>query len=335
MPQDLRKLWQACQVSADAAENEQVWLHNLRTAAKGGDLLCYGLYVHGEQADELRGLATSIHALVMTLDTEQHRNTIHVCPPEHGKTALARWEMEMWLGIETEGAFENPKHTVPSAQYIMNTALQAEKQIMEIENTVEHNRRYRELFPRARPDKKKGWTKDHFFLDRPRSRPDPSLHGVGMFGPIQGSRVGFQAIDDPTDQQDARSELLLRTQNEWLAGTAADRVMRGGIRRLRMTRWSEKDPYSRLCKVQGMWARVMPALGFWQEHPEYGMTSRALWPDVWPEERLEAKRQELIDAGQAYLWALTYLCNPVVSTGDMFRRDWFIYGVPPREGVAV
>lgn len=327
MPVDLRALYaQSRTISADAAENDRLFSDALRHYAREGDLLAYGLYVHGDQADELRALAYSRHGFLMAGDCEASALSMHVLAPEHGKTAFARWEAEMRLGVETEASFHDSRHTVPSGHYIMNTAMQAEKQIMEIEGTIEHNRRYRELFPTVRPCKRLGWTKDHFFVDRPRSRPDPSLHGCGMFGPIQGSRVNMQFVDDPTDQQDARSESLLKAQAEWLAGTAADRVMKRGIRRYRMTRWSEKDTFSRISKVQGLRVRVMPALDYWKDHPEYMVPHRALWPDVWDEARLEAKRQELIDSGQAYLWQLTWLCNPTAAEGDLFRREWIIYG---------
>lgn len=336
MPVDLSAmLARARTISSDPEECAARFTEALQDFARNGDLLSYILYVHGDKGEELKALALSQHAHVIAADGEASSLTLHVLPPEFGKSALARSEAELWLGMETARAFETPRHTVPSAHYIMNTAMQSEKNIMDIEETIEHNKRFKELFPMVRPDKRRGWTKDHFFLDRPRSRPDPSLLGCGMFGPIQGSRVGFQVVDDPTDQQDARSDGLLDAQSSWLAGTAATRVLKNGIRRYRFTRWSEKDTFSRLSKVQGMLVRVMPALGFWQEHPEFGVTEKVLWPGLFPESRLESIRQELIDMGQAYLWQLQYLCNPTAASGDMFRRSWIIYGTPRKEAVAV
>jgi len=57
---------------------------------------------------------------------------------------------------------------------------------------------------------------------------------------------------------------------------------------------------------------------------------------VWPEERLEEKRLEKVSAGQAGLWQLTYMCDPVVAEGAMFKRDWLkdIHASPP-EGLIV
>jgi hypothetical protein len=138
-----------------------------------GDLLCYGLYVHGSQAPVLRNLAYAKHAFLIASTMEASGQTLVVCPPEHGKSALMRWEMEMWIGIETERCYADPNHTVPSAALVMNTASQSEKQIMEIERTIERNPHYKELFPHVRPDKGSGWTKDHFFLQRPGLRSEP------------------------------------------------------------------------------------------------------------------------------------------------------------------
>jgi hypothetical protein len=326
---DLTALWgKTCAIFPDPDEAGREWDKALMALARKGDLLAYGLYVHGTQAPELASLAFSRHGTIMAGDLAASKLTTHVLPPEHGKTAFARWEAEMWLGVETEKAYADQKHTVPSCHYIMNTAAQAEKQVMEIENTLEHNKAYKSLFPSVKPDKRLGWTKDHLFLARPRSRPDPSLQGCGMFGPIQGSRVGLQLVDDPTDQQDARSDGLLKSQAQWLLGTAADRVLKRGIRRYRMTRWSEKDTFSGLTKIGGMQTRVMPCLDHWGP-------GLALWPEVWNKERLEEKRQELIDAGQAFLWQMTWMCSPQVAEGTIFKRIWFTYGIPKLGDVAV
>lgn len=324
MSVNLHALWRDSQLSRDPAENERIFTDTVRKGALRGDLLCYGLYVHGDQAPVLATLAYAEHARRIAALMEAHRQTLVVCPPEHGKTALNRWDTELWLGLRTRAAFADKKETVPSALYIMNTAGQAEKQIMEIEETLETNARYRELFPEVRPDKKRGWTKDHFFLDRPRSRPEPSLQGCGTPGPIQGARVGKITVDDPTDQEDALSEPTLRKQAAWLSGTLDDRVMRGGTKRFILTRWSEKDTYSVLSRDRKTKVLVMPALD--------EKTGAPLWAEEWPLDRLMEKKESLIDKGMAYLWDLTWLCNPKRAEGNIVKRAWLNYGPSPLIG---
>ena len=263
-----------------------------------------------------------------------------VTAPEHGKTTLLRWYAEWWLGTETEKCFREPGYRPPSAVFVSSTALQVQKRIMSIAATIEANRRYRGLFPNARPDKAWGWTKDTLYLHRPYPVDDPSLQGSGCPGPIQGARVGLVLVDDPLDQEEARSETVLQTKFEFHQGTLNDRLLEHGRQVDALTRWSNhKYDIARNLLSSEVWqAEVMPALasratgglGYWQAHPEHGIESEELWPEVWPAERLLAKKQEKMlnrEIG-GVLWQLAYLCDPVAEGGNFFQRKWFKTGWP-------
>ncbi|HZK67359.1 MAG TPA: hypothetical protein VFD42_07430, partial [Chloroflexota bacterium] len=306
--------------------------------------LAFALYVHGH-IPMFQQIAFSRHAYLIASQWERSRQTATVAPPRHGKTKLMQWEMEMWIGMETEkchaldgkGNLLYPGHPVPTCLYVMNTAEQAEKECQLIEHTLEYNRRYRGLFPHVKPAKKFGWTKGHFFLARSTPRDTPTFQATGMFGPVQGAGFGKMGMDDGTDQQDAASPALIDRQKEFRFGVFADRMdeWHGQVRDI-LTRWHLNDMFSVLEDMPTVDCLVMPALGFWEAHPEHGITEKALWPEVWPEERPEEKRLEKVSAGQAGLWQLTYMCDPVVAEGAMFKRDWLkdIHASPP-EGLIV
>lgn len=298
------------------------------------DLLCYGLHVHGHEHPIMRRIAYARHAHIMAASMERNRKTMRICAPAHGKTTLSRWKIELWLGQQTELAYQG-KVASPAALYLMNTAEQAQKQCMAIASTLESNPRYKELFPHVQPHTALGWTKDVLFLRRPYARPDPSLMATGMFGPYQGYRFGQVAVDDPTDQEDARSETTMEKQRERFFGTLMDRLTddtEGDAEtaecHLSCTRWGKRDIPEMVLKDDEWASEIMPCYGYWDAHPEWGhlwqgqRPSRALWPEVWPESKLERKRREKELTQNSALWQLAYLCSPVQAEGEMFHRSW-------------
>lgn len=321
----LLDLWRRAREAHGARANE-AFVAELRRLAPT-DLLAYGLYVHGHEHPVMRRIAFARHAHVMAATMERHRQTQRIAAPEHCKTILSRWKTEQWLGVETERAFRG-EAAPPAALYLMNTSEQAQKQCMTIAATLESNPRYRVLFPRVAPDMAHGWTKDTLFLKRPYARPDPSLLATGIFGPYQGFRFGLELVDDPTDQEDARSEATMQKQRERFAGTLLDRLTEEGECHVSSTRWGKRDIPEMLLRNDEWVSEVMPCYGYWQAHPEWAHlwegqpAPRALWPEVWPEARLERKRREKELTENAALWQLAYMCSPVQAEGELFKRQW-------------
>ena len=303
--------------------------HDQLVALAPSDLCAYGYLVHGEEAPIMAQLATAPHVRIMANAMEKHPLTMFVTPPEHGKSTIMRWALEQWIGNQTEKHFAEKDVSPPSAVLVMNTVSQAMRQCMTIAATIESNSNYRNLYPHVRADPKWGWTKDMLYVKRRIPRPDPTLMAVGMFGAIQGARFGYSVIDDPTDQNDARSDKIMTAQKEWLQGELADRMLETAVRRNIATRWSKKDPSQMYLDADQWHSEVMPVLGYWEAHPEHGRNSRELWPEVWPESRLDKVRAEKEMVRDSGLWQLTYMCNPVASEGNLFLRQWLRYDEPP------
>lgn len=126
-------------------------------------------------------------------------------------------------------------------------------------------------------------------------------------------------------------------QKEFHQGVLSDRILEGGLQRDIMTRWHRQDIPEMLMSSETWKCVSMPALGqmdaktqeplFPESYPDYPW-GRALWPEAWPEDRLDAKRKEKLLVRDSSLWQLSYMCNPTPSGGNMFRRDWFRYDQP-------
>lgn len=322
---DLANLEAQCRKVAPDNWLEYYW-HVVQANAKT-DICAYLLWVHGKDIPVLATLATSRHARVWEQLYSRHLQTLIMCPPEHGKTAFQRAYTEWWLGTQTEAHWEGEDVPVPSCLLVMNAATQAEEQCMVIAATLETNERYRALFPHVEPDVKWGWTKSVLFLKRRTPRPDPSFMATGIFGPIQGKRFGMRGVDDPTDQEDALTGDTVKKQIARHQGVLDDRMLAGAPKRDILTPWSRIGIHSVL-KDSPQWKSVtMPAIGYWGE-------GQALWPEVFPLERLAEKRQEKQLVEGSDLWQLAWMVNPVSAEGNMFQRAWLQYQSSPLEPLA-
>lgn len=331
MATDLNILLAAARAAyPDAMAAEAAFMEEVKYRAGQGDLLSYIFYVHGPVHPDIRSFCFSPHSVVMAEHMGSSRRTMTVAHPEAGKTLLHRSELEMWIGMQTELSFRDPDVPPPSALLVMGTLdKQAKPQVHDIRNTIQFNPRYRKLFPHARPDIKEGWEKDVFFLKRPleKHRPEATLLATGCEGDIQGGRYGFILTDDPISQKDAKSPTIVRDRVLWILATLERRVLEGGITRYVFTRWTERDAFDPLARITP--TLVMPVYGFWEAHPEYGVTSETLWPAKWPKARVEIERNKLIDAGEAALWPLVWLCSPKQAEGAIIKRIWMHYAPNP------
>lgn len=242
-------------------------------------------------------------------------------PPEFGKSRTLRMWIEFSIGRNPEWA----------RLLAMNAASQAEKQVMAIEQTLRYNPLYRQVFPHIEPDDSRGWNKSLFFVKRRNfERPDPTLQGTGVGGPVQGARVEEIFCDDLVDQNDVKSATIMETQEAFLRGVLYDRLRRDrhsgqpvGKFLAIMTRWGENDlwdvftnsPYHDETPGMAFKAVQTPAIN--NEDPyDWGPL---LYPEEFTHTRLEQIR---LDKGAA-LYTMTYLCDPSAMGGIVFDRAKF------------
>lgn len=144
----------------------------------------------------------------------------------------------------------------------------------------------------------------------------PSLIAAGVGSGITGSGADLLIIDDPVkDMADAESATMRDKVAEWYASTAFTRLSPGGKVLMVATRWHHDDLIGRTLadSPEGWESLTLPAIS------EDG---RALWPERYPLESLEAIRRAV---GSRVFEAL-YQGRPTPLEGGMFKRNWVRYG---------
>ena len=144
----------------------------------------------------------------------------------------------------------------------------------------------------------------------------PSLIAAGVGSGITGSGADLLIIDDPVkDMADAESATMRDKVAEWYASTAFTRLSPGGKVLMVATRWHHDDLIGRTLadSPEGWQSLTLPAIS------EDG---RALWPERYPLESLEAIRRAV---GSRVFEAL-YQGRPTPLEGGLFKRSWVRYG---------
>jgi len=144
----------------------------------------------------------------------------------------------------------------------------------------------------------------------------PSLIAAGVGSGITGSGADLLIIDDPVkDMADAESSTMRDKVAEWYASTAFTRLSPGGKVLMVATRWHHDDLIGRTLadSPEGWESLTLPAIS------EDG---RALWPERYPLESLEAIRRAV---GSRVFEAL-YQGRPTPLEGGLFKRNWIRYG---------
>jgi len=263
-------------------------------AAKEGDLETYAWAVHNLHIEKYQT------AWAEALETENR--LLIVCPPDTYKSTTVRLFVERAIG-------HNPDIRV---LWIMNAGEQAEKNVMTVQQTIEHNNVYRRAF-NVIPNKAAQWTKSVLFVERSFSAPDPTLMATGLNGPYQGLHFDIIIIDDPTNQEDVRSPTTMNQQEMKLRGVIVDRLLLGGRIVGVMTRWGAHDLRDTFAAM-GFTIVEMPVLG---DYP-WGPT---LSPTKFPLDRIEGIRRDKGD----YLFAMTFMCDVEAATGAIIARDHIQY----------
>ena len=265
----------------------------------------------------VHGVELALHMLLWvelyTSDDPDEREIAISAPPEYWKSRVVRMYIEWSMGRKPEWA----------RLLVMNTSEQAEKQVMSVRDTIDNNPRYHAVFPHVEKDPDRPWNRTTLFTKRENSaRPDASLFGTGVLGPIQGGHYEEIFLDDVSDQHDVRSTSTMTQQREWVRGVLIDRLMRddndvpvGRIVAI-LTRWSADDLWITYTSNDpddgmGMTGHMTPAYNY-NEPYKWGPL---LWPEEYPQEKLDGILRR---KGQR-LFTLTFLCDPAAAGGLKFK----------------
>jgi hypothetical protein len=133
------------------------------------------------------------------------------------------------------------------------------------------------------------------------------LLATGVGGPLTGQGVtGLLVVDDPVKNRvEAESEATRESVWEWFNDVAYTRLEPGASCLVVMTRWHPQDLAGKLIEEKGWEYIKLPAIDG---------DGKALWPEQFPVERLEAIREQLGE----YSFSSLYQGEPRSRGGQVF-----------------
>lgn len=143
---------------------------------------------------------------------------------------------------------------------------------------------------------------------------------------------GFIIIDDAIKAADARSEARMREANDWIDQTISTRVLHDPAIFNIGQRLHEDDPSGHLLS-KGGWSHLCLPMRFESRRVNDNdvrnvpdprdhrmIDGELLWPEIWPEEKVQQEEQLLDIGASGQLQQL-----PVPAGGLLYNRDWFDY----------
>lgn len=244
---------------------------------------------------------------------ERRENGVVLEPRGHAKTTWANTILLSYLAS---------KYPNIRIGLISNTATQSNAFSRAVRWTLETNEYQHEVWGNLRGQVK--WNDTEWITK------DSALHGTkdvtcfstGAGGAIISKRFDLILCDDILDEENTVNiEAREKVQN-WFWKTLKPCLAPGGSIIVIGTRWADGDMYSELIEEKKWPSLVKSALNYDEttdpnhEHP------KALWPALWPVDRLLAEK---LDMGSA-MFACAYQ-NDIsgLMEGNIFARDWLRY----------
>lgn len=253
-----------------------------------------------------------------------------IAPRESAKSTVTVYGMLWYIS-------RNP---LSSNGIVSVSASQAEDRLRMIKLTIMDNVRYRNVFPYIHIDDRAGVpntqnqftvksTKDgmdyriwRFYVEKFGSSKDPTLVAAGRGSrSLIGRRYsGILLLDDIIDQEDLsdyQQEKVMRYIMQSLIPCVKEegRVFCIG------TRWMVNDVPEQLSKNPQWHTIQIDAL---KRDPVTGEL-KSYWPEYWPVERLEQRRQEMQNDA---LFEIQYLNNPQAMTSSLFSLADLSHDIP-------
>lgn len=162
------------------------------------------------------------------------------------------------------------------------------------------------------------------------------LRAGGIGGPLTGHGFGVVIVDDPIkNRQDAESALIRQRNWDWFTSTALTRLEPNGSVIVCHTRWHEDDLIGRCLKQKELYDATDGADGENWTHINLQAidetTERALWPEQWPLETLQAKRAAIGE----YDWASLYQGHPRPRGAHVFAEPTTYKGESSTDGTRI
>ncbi len=301
---------------ADVSLPDQFWKELLQSSLRElarTDPFAFGEYVFGyEAAAHHKELVSWILERL-----ERHESGVVLEPRGHAKTTWANTVLLSWIIA---------RNTNIRVGLISNTAKQSNAFSRAIRWTLQANENFHEVFGNLVGENK--WT-DVEWIQRGSAlhgSKDVTLYSTGTGGPIISKRFDLIFCDDILDEENTANPEQQEKVSNWFWKTLKPCLAPGGSIIVVGTRWAEGDLYQTLIEDK-KWPSLIKGAIYYDDDDKDRLNPKALWPELWPLDKLEQERR---DMGSA-MFACSYL-NDIsgLMAGNVFRREWFQYfnGLP-------
>lgn len=218
---------------------------------------------------------------------------------EAGKTTQLAIGRALWI------LGKNPNHRIA---IISRTQTQASKILRAIKGYIERSAELRLVFPHLVPGAQ--WNDRAIAVKRTSYSKDPSVQvfGVGV-GSIQGARIDLAILDDVLTYENTRTAESRAHVFDWYLASVAGRVNPDGGQVIVVgNAFHPEDLLHRLAAQPSWHAERFPVL------TEDGFPA---WPEHWPLDKIEEKREEL----GPHEFARQMLCLARDESANHFSRD--------------
>jgi len=272
------------------------------------DPLVFGFFVFG-------WLPAAHHTRWIEFITRDERDCGVSAPPSFAKTN--------WVGV-AYSAWYLGNHPDRHVIYTSKTGSLAEKVSIAVRNTIEHNERFRAVFPECRPHKDAGWGEKEWYLQRANTGDkDASFFAVGIGGAILGARGDLIIVDDPQDKTTSGTPFQREKAISYVKEQVMTRKSRIGRAIFIMTRWHEDDVASYYKKQRVRWL-TFPAVRCTECHKGRCTCGKKLWKSTWSKEWTTRKLLKIRNE-DPLMFEKVYQGNPRNEGNTLFPEEAWDY----------
>ena len=225
-------------------------------------------------------------------------------PPRHTKSEFASYLLPAWF----LGKFPGKKIIQCS-----NTAELAVGFGRKVRNLV-GSEQYARIFPNV------SLRSDSKAAGRWSTNSNGEYFAIGVGGTVTGKGADLLIIDDPHSEQEAAiantNPEVYDKVYEWYGSGPRQRLQPGGSIIVVMTRWSKRDLTGKILK-----SSIERDGDTWEiiDFPAILPSGKALWPQFWRLEELQALKEEL----PVSKWNAQYQQQPTSEEGALVKREWW------------
>lgn len=192
---------------------------------------------------------------------------------------------------------------------VSNTAAQAQKLVRTIAGYIENSEELKEVFPGLKKNPDGPWTLTQLAVERKGQPKDASVQAIGVHGSIVGARIDLLILDDVLDYENVRTPGLRQDLWEWVHSTLFGRLT-SGARVISVGNAYHRDDLLHRLERNPIWHTI--------RYPVVDADGNLSWPERWPIERINQKRDEL----GPLEFARQMLCKARDDADARFKKEW-------------